>query len=178
MTNAEFAKLSIEQCKSISLLDDAPSHARLFHLAVSRAKPNGHAEFKHGELAKFLGKRHRDVVGAIRLAVECRLLDPRSMPTCLVVPPIVEIYDKSTRGKWLKCATHGGQPAPLYTADCHPGRKHKAHGRCDPCYRAEIRRAKKEGREPYWVIQPIEYVPSDAPDHGENQGTNEGTMVV
>jgi hypothetical protein len=166
-TTFEFSKLAVAQCRSIAALDDVPAHARVFHLAVARAKPDGHAEFKHGELAQLLSRRHRDIVGAITQAIQCRLLDPKSMPTCLVVANLVEVYHRSGRAKYLKCATHGGDTTPLVTAGCHNDRKHKAHGLCDPCYRAEIRLAKAEGREPYCV-----------PDCGEQQGTREGTVAI
>lgn len=156
-----------------ALLSDRalPAYLRLHLLALARAHPNGHAEFARGAVAKLvgkLGKRHHDVESAIQQAVKYKLLHPNSTPQCLVLPTgLAEPWDKSGNAKYLSCPTHRGTPKPLRTADCHPDRKHKAHGRCDSCYRKEIRMAKAMGCEPPWA-SPFE--PSGATELGEIGG--------
>ncbi len=154
------------------LLDRAlPAYHRLHLLTLARAQPNGHAEFTRGAVAKLVGKagkRHHDVESAIQQAVKYKLLHPDSMPTCLVLPfGFAEPYDKTGRARYLPCPTHTGQPRPVRTADCHPDRKHKAHGLCDSCYRREGRLAKAMGREPSWAFPSMR---EDAAKVGEIEG--------
>lgn len=131
------------------------AYYRLHLLVLARAQPNGHAEFARGALAKLVGKagnRHHDLESAIQQAVKRNLLHQSSMPNCLVLPTgLAEPWDKSGKARFLFCRTHTGTPKPLRTADCHPDRRHKAHGHCDSCYRSAIRLAKAMGCEPPWA---------------------------
>lgn len=162
----------------LSALEDLASNEeltafyRLHYLALARAQPNGHAEFKRGALAKLVGrkgKRHHDLESAIQQAVKRNLLHPLSESKCLVLPTgLAEPYDRTGgKSRHLPCRTHTGRPKPLRTADCHPDRRHKAHGRCDSCYRKGIRLSKAMGCEPSWG-SPFES--ADAPNVGETAG--------
>lgn len=133
--------------------DGLESHLKLFLLALSGAKPNGHAPFKRGSLAKLLGqpgKPHTHVKRVIAKAVKLRLLSGESVPTCLVLPsfntgdewgvwPLAHPYDKSSKqnAKHWPCAIHDGFEVPNVTALCHPDRKHHANTLCHACYQAK-----------------------------------------
>lgn len=150
-----FLKVYTGHLEALAADQSVPAYLRAHYLAMARAEPNGHAEFPRGVLAKLLGKngkRHHDVESAIQKAVAFRLLDADSMPTCLVLPDgLAAPHDRTGRAKRLPCRTHGGAPRPVRTADCHPNSKHKAHGLCQSCYKAEARLAEAMGREPRWV---------------------------
>lgn len=150
-----FLKVFTGPLETLAMDQSIDAHYRVHLLALARAEPNRHAEFKPGALARLMGKNgkpHNDIGRVIQRAIARNLLDPSSMPECLVLPDgLAAPYDRTGRAHRLDCKTHGGTPTPLYTAECHPARKHKAHGLCDPCYRAEIRYAERDGREPWWV---------------------------
>jgi hypothetical protein len=59
---------------------------RVFALAYSRIRANGHAVFLKGEIAELLGKPDYAISQAIRLAEKKKLLDPSSNARCLVLP--------------------------------------------------------------------------------------------
>lgn len=132
-----FRKVGIAQCLELARRRGNPPYLRLHHLALATAMPNGHAAFRRGELAAELGngKRYRNVEDAIAKAVGYGLLDPSSMPTCLVLPEGLV----SSPGRQLDCPVHGGKQPFVTMAACHPDRKHYALKMCEPCYRADRR---------------------------------------
>ena len=151
-----FVKLNQPECREQAKDEALPAHLRVFFLAITRAAPNRHAEFKRGELAKLLGKsrkRHAHLDAAIGRAVEYGLLHKDSTSTCLVLTNMVDPYDKYGNGRFLPCKTHGGTPRPTFAAICHPEKPHEAHGLCDMCYRREKRRAATLGCAPRWDMR-------------------------
>lgn len=148
-----FLKVYLAPLENLAMSRDIPVAERLLYLALARAEPNGHAEFKPGELSVLMGG-HRDITAAINRSVKAGRLDPASMSRCLVLPTgLAQPYDKGGRAKHLKCQTHTGvarHSSPPWNCP-HATSRHKAHGLCDACYRAEVRRAKGEGRPPWWA---------------------------
>lgn len=136
-----FTKLQLDACQDLSAREGNPAYLRLYHLALLKAKPNGHAEFGRGDLANLLGKgkkRYRSVDSAIAQAIGYGLLDPFSESECLVLPDgLIDPYDHDAAG--FECATHGGTPRPRRFADCHPDRPHYSFDMCEPCYRKRRR---------------------------------------
>ncbi|WP_418001547.1 hypothetical protein ACNO8X_14505 [Mycobacterium sp. PDNC021] len=147
-----FVKLYQFESKELAKDETLPPYLRAFFLAISRAQPNRHAEFKRGELAKLLGKnrkRNAHLDSTIGRAVEYGLLHRDSIPRCLVLTNLVDLFDKYGVGA-RSCRTHGGTPRPSFPASCHPDKAKEAHGLCDACYRREIRTARAQGRAPWW----------------------------
>lgn len=135
-----FRKVGIAQCLELGHRRGNPPYLRLHHLALAKAGANGHAPFKRGELAIELGKagkRYRNIEDAIAKAIGYGLLDPTSMPTCLVLPHGLVAPPK--RLPELDCLIHGGTHPFVTMATCHPDRKHYALKMCEPCYRADRR---------------------------------------
>jgi len=137
-----FRKVQTSACRELADRRGNPPFLRLHHLALAKAGPHGHAEFPRGDLARKLGtagKRYRNIDAAIANAVSYGLLDPSSMPRCLVLPTgLVESHDPALSG--MPCATHGGTPTPLRTADgCHPQRAHYSDDLCKSCYESRRR---------------------------------------
>ncbi|MGE2728967.1 hypothetical protein ACQI4F_05795 [Mycolicibacterium vaccae] len=167
-----FLKVFLSALEDLASNEELTAFYRLHLLALARARPNGHAEFKRGALTKLVGrngKRHHDLESAIQQAVKRSLLHPASMPTCLVLPTgLAEPYARSgENARHFPCRTHTGRPKPVRTAACHPDRKHKAHDLCDSCYRSEKRLAAAMGREPSWVFPSM---PAGAEEVGEKEG--------
>lgn len=175
-------KIYVAPLENLAMSTDLPAYHRLHLLALARAEPNGHAEFKTGVLARLMGKDgqpHHDIGAAVHRGIETGLLHPSSMSTCLVLPEkLAQPYGKTKRAKFLKCMTHHGERGPLITAwVCeHSDRKHKAHGLCDSCYRIERSAAKIEGCTPWWERVRV----PDSPTHPRKSGHSgeyEGEMT-
>jgi hypothetical protein len=167
-----FLKVFLSALEDLASNEELTAFYRLHLLALARAQPNGHAEFKRGALTKLVGrngKRHHDLESAIQQAVKRNLLHPSSMPKCLVLPiGLAEPYARTgEEARHFPCRTHSGRPKPVRIAHCHPDRKHKAHDLCDSCYRTERRLAEAMGREPSWVFPPV---PAGMEKVGEKEG--------
>lgn len=169
-TNArpDFAQLHRKECAALAKQEGNDRYLRAYHLAVSRAAPNGHAPFKRYELAKLLGRdgkvaRKGEVVDAIEKAVSSGLLDKQSRPECLLLASLLTgIHTTNERLKNLPCAVHDtGQLTPLRPADCHSDEPHHGHGLCAACYRRERRQAETDGRSPWWDAEPVPFSLTD-----------------
>lgn len=134
-----------------------PGFLRLADLATAFAGPNGHAEFVHGELARFLAaKDYRAVDKAIADAVRYHLLADGSHKRCLQIPLNVFQPYAGTSGqsdmderRSRPCVTCIPD-APVKPALCgHPERERytavKNGGLCESCYRLS-RKAQQETR--------------------------------
>lgn len=184
-----FVKLYQRECKELAKDETLPPYLRAFFLAITRAQPNRHAEFKHGELAKLLGKnrkRNAHLDSTIGRAVEFGLLHRDSIPRCLVLTNLVDPFDKHSVGA-RSCRTHGGTPRPSFPASCHPDKPREAHGLCDACYRREIRTAKAQGRAPWWdepapvgtaELERLMYLDSVAADEPPDSYAYESEMLA
>lgn len=154
-TKPNFAQLHLAAAGELSKDAALPLYLRMWLLAVTRASPNGHAEFKRGELARILkgSARGSNVGVVIAQGVEYGLLQGDSMPTCLHLTNVVTPWDKPGENKAaLPCKTHNGSPRPTFAADCHPNKPNHAHGFCVACYRRELRTAKLQERQPCWTV--------------------------
>ncbi len=94
---------------------ELPQWLRLACLAFGRHKPNGHAHFAEGELAKLLSTRGKDgavtvpssqsVSGYIKTAKHFEFIDQSSTARCLVVPPHA-ITGGQGGSPWARCVIH------------------------------------------------------------------------
>jgi hypothetical protein len=127
---------------------DNPVFVRLADLAVAFAGPNGHAEFGHGELTRFLGVDYRTVDKGIAMAVKYGMLAEGSTKRCLQVPELpFEVHagagsetEKAAR-RIRPCATC--KPSAVSSpAQCHPDRERYTsaeRGLCESCYRLSLK---------------------------------------
>jgi hypothetical protein len=149
-----FVKLFLDEADTRAMDTSVSPHVRAFLLAVARAEPNGHAQFARGALAKQLctpnGQPRRNVGAVIAQAVVDGLLDPVSRPECLVLTRLALPHSTHGYRRRDPCPTHGGTAPATSMAQCHPNRRHKAHGLCQSCYQLEWTAGKEDGRDPCW----------------------------
>lgn len=127
-----------------------PGYLRLADLAMAFAGYNGHAEFEHGELSKFLGKDYRAVDTAIERAMEYGLLAKGSHRRCLQIPT-AQFVTYAGGGTLKEQEARRLEPCPTCRsgprrpASCHPERERhtsvEAGALCDSCYRKRLRSA-------------------------------------
>jgi hypothetical protein len=84
---------------------DLPLWQRVAFLAWAKCRPNGHATFRRGELARFFAQDRANLQRAIREAVTRGWIDPQSCAECLVPNP------HEVQGGWggdaeAPCAVH------------------------------------------------------------------------
>jgi hypothetical protein len=134
-----WSRASVSGHMERALRPDNPAYLRLADLALACAAPNGHAEFGHGELTKFLGAAYRVVDNAIVTAVEYGLLAEGSHKRCLRIPSLAlphagagSTSEKDARRN-RACLTC--RPLDLATCGHANRRRYVADGRCQSCYR-------------------------------------------
>jgi hypothetical protein len=91
------------------------AHWRLYYLAFTRNRGDGHAHFDQGELARMLGIDPRDIPKVIKRAVARDLVEPGSTARCVWLP----------RGHEHKA--EGVEPARHYPCPHHQKKPRRRH---------------------------------------------------
>jgi len=104
--------VELEFARRIATNDVAEAHIRLYFLALTRNRGDGHAHFDRGELSRLLGVDRRNVSKAIQAAAKRDLVRADSSAQCIWLP---RGHDHRAGGKEL--------------TDHYPCRHHKPAGR-------------------------------------------------